>query len=46
MINRIDGFVEDKTGRKYLSISDTDRNNKTLKNAIKYSMELNIISKK
>ena len=26
IINRIDGFVEEKNGSKYLNISDTDRN--------------------
>ena len=28
MINRIDGFVEEKNGSKYLNISDADRNMK------------------
>ena len=27
MINRIDGYVEEKNGSKYLNISDTDKNN-------------------
>ena len=31
MINRIDGFLEEKNGNKYLNISDTDRNSKVLK---------------
>ena len=31
MINRIDGFVEDKYGSKYLSIIETDRNSEILK---------------
>ena len=26
MINRIDGFIEEKNGDKYLNIADTDRN--------------------
>ena len=30
MINRIDGFVKEKNGSKYLNISDTDRNNEVL----------------
>ena len=30
MINRIDGFAEEKNGIKYLNISDTDRNNEVL----------------
>ena len=31
MINRIDGFIEEKNGDKYLNISDTDRNSEVLK---------------
>ena len=31
MINKIDRFVEEKNGNKYLRISDTNRNNETLK---------------
>ena len=34
MINRIDGFIEEKNGDKYLNIADTDRNSEVLK---KYS---------
>ena len=34
MINRIDGFTEEKNGDKYLNIASTDRNSKVLK---KYS---------
>ena len=34
MINRIDGFIEEKDGDKYLSIASTDRNSEVLK---KYS---------
>ena len=34
MINRIDGFIEQKDGDKYLNISDTDKNSEVLK---KYS---------
>ena len=34
MINRIDGFIEDKNRDKYLNISDTDRNSEVLR---KYS---------
>ena len=34
MINRIDGFIEEKNGDKYLNIADTDRNIEVLK---KYS---------
>ena len=31
MINRIDGFIEEKNGDKYLNIADVDRNNEVLK---------------
>ena len=34
MINRIDGFIEDKNGDKFLNITSTDRNSEVLK---KYS---------
>ena len=32
MINRIDGFIEEKNGDKYLNIALTDRNSEILKN--------------
>ena len=38
IINRIDGFIEEKNGNKCLNISDTSRNNEVLK---KYSEVLN-----
>ena len=31
MINRIDGFIEEKNGDKYVDIADTDRNSEMLK---------------
>ena len=31
MINRLDGFIEEKDGDKYLNIADTDRNSEVLK---------------
>ena len=31
MINRIDGFIEEENGVKYLNISDTDKNSEVLK---------------
>ena len=34
MINRIDGFIQEKNGDKYLNIADTDGNSEVLK---KYS---------
>ena len=34
MINRTDGYIEEKNGDKYLNISNTDRNSEVLK---KYS---------
>ena len=46
MINRIDGFIEENNGDKYLNISDTDRNIEVLKNTQKYEMESKIVLKK
>ena len=40
MINRIDGFIEDRNGDKYLNIASTDRNGEALK---KYSKVWNRI---
>ena len=34
MINRVDGFIEEKEGDKYLNINDTDKNSEVLR---KYS---------
>ena len=31
MVNRIDGFIEERDGAKYLNIADTDRNSEVLK---------------
>ena len=31
MINRIDGFIEEKDDDKYLNIADTERNSEVLK---------------
>ena len=51
MINRIDGFIEEKNGDKYLNIADTDRNSEVLKkyaevwNGIKDSIKkINIVN--
>ena len=47
MINRIDGFIEEKNGAKYLTISDTDKNNEVLEkynevfDGIKYHIKKN-----
>ena len=38
MINRIDGYAEEKNGNKYLNIADTVRNNEILK---KYNQVFN-----
>ena len=46
MINRIDGFIEEENGVKYLNISDTGKNSEILKNTTTYLMESNTISKK
>ena len=44
--NRIDGFIEEKEGDKYLNISDINKNSEVLKNILKYGMELKIVLKK
>ena len=46
MINRIDGFIEDKNGDEYLNIASTDRNSEVLKSIQKFGMELNTVFKK
>ena len=46
MINRIDGFIEEKNGDKYLNIASTDRNSEVLKCIQKFGMELRIVLKK
>ena len=40
IINRIDGFIEEKNGNKYLNIAYTDRNSEVLKNMQKFGVEL------
>ena len=51
MINRIDGFIEEKNGDRYLNIADTDKNTEVLKknaevwNEIKDCIEKKIIMK-
>ena len=40
MINRIDGFIEEKNGDKYLNIASTDRNSEVLKKYSEVGMEL------
>ena len=42
LVHRIDGFIEEKEGDKYLNIASTDRNSEVLKkawNGIKYYIE-------
>ena len=46
MINKIDGFIGKKDGDKYLTISDTDKNNEVLKIIQKFGMELKTVLKK
>ena len=46
MINRIDGFIEEKGGDKYLSIASADRNSEVLKNTQKSGVALKIVLKK
>ena len=45
MINRIDGFLEEKNGTRYLNISDTNRNDEILQNTSKCLVEQNITLK-
>ena len=37
MVNRIDGFIEEKNGDKYLNIADTDRNSEVLQKYLEVS---------
>ena len=46
IINRIDGFFEEKEGDKYLNIVLTNRNTEVLKNMQKFGRELRIVLKK
>ena len=46
IINRIDGFIEEKDGDKYLSIASTDRNSEVLKNTQNSGVALKIVLKK
>ena len=45
MINRIDCFIEEKNGDKYLIIDSTDRNSEVLKNTQKSGVGLKIVLK-
>ena len=42
LVHRIDGFIEEKRGNKYLNIAFTDSNNAVLKNMLKFGVELKI----
>ena len=42
LVHRIDGFIEEKRGNKYLNIAFTDGNNEMLKNMPKFGVELKI----
>ena len=42
LAHRINSFIEEQTGNKYLNIDFTDSNNKVLKNRQKFGVELNI----
>ena len=44
--NKIDGFIEEKNGEKYLNIADTDRNSEVIRNMQKFGMELKTVLKK
>ena len=43
MINRINGFIEEKDGVKFLNIADTDRNSEAFKKYKEVWVELDII---
>ena len=43
MINRIDDFIEEKDGDKYLNIASTDINSGVLKSIRKFGMELKTV---
>ena len=43
MINRIDGFIEEKDGAKYLNIADADRNSEVFKKYKEVWVELDIV---
>ena len=46
LINRIDGFVEEKEGDKYLNIASTDTNTEVLKNMQKFGIKLKIVQER
>ena len=46
LAHRIDDFIEEKEGSKYLNIASTDSNNEVLKNMKKFGVELKIVLKK
>ena len=45
IIGEVDGYIEENTGNKYLTLASTDKNKKGLKNMQCFGMKLNIISK-
>ena len=46
LIYKIDGFIEEKGGNKYLNIAFTDNNDEVLKNMKKYCVGLRAVLKK
>ena len=42
LVHRIDGFIEEKRGNKYLNIAFTDSNNEVSKNMQRFGVELKI----
>ena len=46
LVHRIDGFIEEKEGIKYLNIASTDSSSEVLKNMKKFGVELKIGLKK
>ena len=43
LINKIDGFIAEKNGDKYLNIASTDRNSEVLKVIQKFRIELKTV---
>ena len=46
LIYKLDGFIEEKGGNKYLNIAFTDNNDEVLKNMKKYCVGLRAVLKK
>ena len=42
IINKVNGYIEEKNGSKYLIFDSADKNNKALKNIMNFATELKI----